>query len=59
VVGVSRQGKAVLSDGGYGVIGVGYCLLVWGDAEGTKGNGRLCHGVAGFGCRLPFFPLAW
>lgn len=25
------------------------------DAEGTKGNGRLCHGVAGYGCRLPFF----
>lgn len=31
VVGVSRQGKAVVSDGGgYGVIGGGYCLLVWG-----------------------------
>ena len=29
VVGVSRQGKAVVSDG-YGVIGGGYCLLVWG-----------------------------
>ena len=40
VVGVSRQGKAVVSDGGYGVIGGGYCLLVWGDAEETKGNGR-------------------
>ena len=39
-VGVSRQGKAVVSDGGYGVIGGGYCLLVWGDAEETKGNGR-------------------
>lgn len=30
VVGVSRQGEAVVSDGGYGVIGGGYCLLVWG-----------------------------
>ena len=40
VVGVFRQGKAVVSDGGYGVIGGGYCLLVWGDAEETKGNGR-------------------
>ena len=38
VVGVSRQGKAVVSDGGYGVIGGGYCLLVWGDAEETKGK---------------------
>lgn len=38
VVGVSRQGKAVVSDGGYGVIGSGYCLLVWGDAEETKGK---------------------
>ena len=59
MVGVSRQGKAVVSDGGYGVIGGGYCLLVWGDAEETKGNGRRCHGVVGCGCRLPFFPLAW
>lgn len=38
VVGVFRQGKAVVSDGGYGVIGGGYCLLVWGDAEETKGK---------------------
>ena len=38
VVGVSSQGKAVVSDGGYGVIGGGYCLLVWGDAEETKGK---------------------
>ena len=38
VVGVFRQGKAVVSDGGYGVIGGRYCLLVWGDAEGTKGK---------------------
>ena len=30
VVGVSRQGKAVVSDGWYGVIGGRYCLLVWG-----------------------------
>ena len=46
VVGVSRQGKAVVSDGGYGVIGGGYCLLVWGDAEGTKGKrGRRWRGV--------------
>ena len=45
MVGVSRQGKAVVSDGGYGVIGGGYCLLVWGDAEGTKGKrGRLWRG---------------
>ena len=29
VVGVFRQGKAVVSDGGYGVIGGRYCLLVW------------------------------
>ena len=46
VVGVSRQGKAVVSDGGYGVIGGGYCLLVWGDAEETKGKrGRRWCGV--------------
>lgn len=38
VVGVFRQGKAVVSDGGYGVIGGRYCLLVWGDAEETKGK---------------------
>lgn len=38
VVGVPRQGKVVVSDGGYGVIGGGYCLLVWGDAEETKGK---------------------
>lgn len=38
VAGVPRQGKAVESDGGYGVIGGGYCLLVWGDAEETKGK---------------------
>lgn len=35
-----------------------YCLLVWGDAKETKGNGRRCHGMAGYGCRPPFF-LAW
>ena len=46
VVGVSGQGKAVVSDGGYGVIGGGYCLLVWGDAEETKGKrGRRWRGV--------------
>ena len=46
MVGVSRQGKAVVSDGWYGVIGGGYCLLVWGDAEGAKGKrGRLWRGV--------------
>lgn len=46
VVGVSRQGKAVVSDGGYGVIGGGYCLLVWGDAEETKGKrGRRWRGA--------------
>ena len=46
VVGVSRQGKAVVSDGRYGVIGGGYCLLVWGDAEETKGKrGRRRRGV--------------
>lgn len=38
VVGVFRQGKAVVSDGGYGVIGGRYCLLVWGDAKETKGE---------------------
>ena len=30
VVGVSRQGEVVVSDGRYGVIGGRYCLLVWG-----------------------------
>ena len=57
VVGVFRQGKAVVSDGGYGVIGGRYCLLVWGDAEGTKGKrGRLWRGVgpAGRPSLLPF-----
>lgn len=44
VVGVFRQGKAVVSDGGYGVIGGGYCLLVWGmmrrkPRENGGGNG--------------------
>lgn len=58
VVGVSRQGKAVVSDGGYGVIGGGYCLLVWGDAEGTKGKrGRRWRGVGPLVVR-PCFPLA-
>ena len=38
MVGVFRQGKAVVSDGGYGVIGGRYCLLVWGDAKETKGE---------------------
>lgn len=38
MVGVSGQGKAVVSDGIYGVIGGRYCLLVWGDAEETKGK---------------------
>lgn len=57
VVGVSRQGKAVVSDGGYGVIGGGYCLLVWGDAEGTKGKrGRRWRGVGPAG-RPSLFPL--
>ena len=56
VVGVSRQGKAVVSDGGYGVIGGGYCLLVWGDAEGTKGKrGRRWRGVGPAG-RPSLFP---
>ena len=58
VVGVSRQGKAVVSDGGYGVIGGGYCLLVWGDAEGTKGKrGRRWRGVGPAG--RPFPILLW
>ena len=58
VVGVSRQGKAVVSDGGYGVIGGGYCLLVWGDAEETKGNGRRrWRGVGPAG--RPFPVLLW
>ena len=57
VVGVSRQGKAVVSDGGYGVIGGGYCLLVWGDAEGTKGKrGRRWLGVGPAG-RPSLFPF--
>lgn len=57
VVGVPRQGKAVVSDGWYGVIGGRYSLLVWGDAEGTKGKrGRLWRGVgpAGRPSLLPF-----
>lgn len=46
MVGVPRQGKVVVSDGWYGVIGGGYCLLVWGDAEETKGKrGRRWRGV--------------
>lgn len=58
VVGVSRQGKAVVSDGGYGVIGGGYCLLVWGDAEETKGKrGRRWCGVGPAG--RPFPILLW
>ena len=57
VVGVSRQGKAVVSDGGYGVIGGGYCLLVWGDAEETKGKrGRRWRGVGPAG-RPYLFPF--
>lgn len=56
VVGVSSQGKAVVSDSGYGVIGGGYCLLVWGDAEGTKGKrGRRWRGVGPAG-RPSLFP---
>ena len=57
VVGVSRQGKAVVSDGGYGVIGGGYCLLVWGDAEETKGNGRRRWRGAGPAGRPSLFPF--
>ena len=57
VVGVSGQGKAVVSDGGYGVIGGRYCLLVWGDAEGTKGKrGRRWRGAGPAG-RPPMFPF--
>lgn len=58
MVGVSRQGKAVVSDGGYGVIGGGYCLLVWGDdAEETKGKrGRQWRGVGPAG-RPSLFPF--
>ena len=56
VAGVPRQGKAVVSDGGYGVIGGGYCLLVWGDAEETKGKrGRRWRGVGPAG-RPSLFP---
>ena len=56
MVGVFRQGKAVVSDGGYGVIGGGYCLLVWGDAEGAKGKrGRRWRGVGPAG-RPSLFP---
>ena len=58
VVGVPRQGKVVVSDGGYGVIGGGYCLLVWGDAEETKGKrGRRWRGVGPAG--RPFPILLW
>jgi hypothetical protein len=58
VVGVFRQGKAVVSDGGYGVIGGRYCLLVWGDAEETKGKrGRQWRGVGPAG--RPFPILLW
>ena len=57
VAGVPRQGKAVVSDGGYGVIGGGYCLLVWGDAEETKGKrGRRWRGVGPAG-RPSLFPF--
>lgn len=57
MVGVSGQGKAVVSDGGYGVIGGGYCLLVWGDAEETKGKrGRRWRGVGPAG-RPSLFPF--
>lgn len=57
MVGVSRQGKAVVSDGGYGVIGGGYCLLVWGDAEETKGKrGRRWRGAGPAG-RPSLFPF--
>lgn len=57
MVGVSRQGKAVVSDGGYGVIGGRYCLLVWGDAEGTKGNGRRRWRGVGPAGRPSLFPF--
>ena len=57
VVGVYRQGKAVVSDGGYGVIGGGYCLLVWGDAEETKGNGRRRWRGVGPAGRPSLFPF--
>lgn len=58
VVGVFRQGEAVVSDGGYGVIGGRYCLLVWGDAEETKGKrGRQWRGVGPAG--RPFPILLW
>lgn len=57
MAGVFRQGKAVVSDGGYGVIGGGYCLLVWGDAEETKGKrGRWWRGVGPAG-RPSMFPF--
>lgn len=46
-----------MSDGGYGVIGGGYCLLVWGDAEETKEKrGRRWRGVGPAG-RPSLFPL--
>ena len=45
-----------MSDGGYGGIGGGYCLLVWGDAEETKGKrGRRWRGVGPAG-RPSLFP---
>ena len=47
-----------MSDGGYGVIGGGYCLLVWGDAEETKGKReRRWRGVGPAG--RPFPILLW
>lgn len=48
VVGVSRQGKVVVSDGGY-------CLLVWGDAKETKEKrGGRWRGVGPLVVRLCF-----
>lgn len=46
-----------MSDGRYGVIGGRYCLLVWGDAEETKGKrGRRWRGVGPAG-RPSLFPF--
>lgn len=53
MVGVSGQGKAVVSDGGGGR----YCLLVWGDAEETKGNGRRRWRGVGPAGRPSLFPF--
>ena len=59
MVGVYRQGKAVVSDWRYGVIGSGYCILVLGVMRRKpRGNGgRRWRGVGPAG--RPFPILLW